>query len=140
MKQQTLKNKGVFILLVTIFFGYNIVIYTQDARGSMATMPKEAIRGEKLWQENNCVACHQIYGLGGYLGPDLTNIISSKNKGEMYVEAFINSGSKSMPQFDFSENEKRDLVAFLTHIDQTGYYPNYNAKIKANGWVNIEYK
>jgi nitric oxide reductase subunit C len=103
-------------------------------------MSSEAIAGEVLWQEYNCTACHQFYGLGGYLGPDLTNIISNPTKGPEYAKAFFNSGIKSMPEFKFTEEEKNQLIHFLTHVDRTGYYPNRNAQFSAEGWVNIEYK
>ncbi len=103
-------------------------------------MTDEAIRGEVLWQESNCTACHQIYGLGGYLGPDLTNVISNPYKGEEYVKSFLNSGIKSMPKFKFTDSEKDDIVSFLKHVDNSGFYPNNNAIIENNGWVSIEYK
>ena len=93
-----------------------------------------------MWQENNCTACHQIYGLGGYLGPDLTNIASNPDKGLDYAKAFFNSGIKSMPKFHFSDEEKVHLATFLKEIDQTGYYPNKSAEFNSNGWVTIQYK
>ncbi len=36
-----------------------------------------AAAGKLLYQKYNCQACHQIYGLGGYMGPDLTNVYSA---------------------------------------------------------------
>lgn len=103
-------------------------------------MSKAAIRGEHIWQENNCTACHQIYGLGGYLGPDLTNISSNPYKGTEYAKAFFNSGVKSMPKFNFNTSEKNDLAEFLKAIDQTGFYPNTDANFDNTGWVTIKYK
>ena len=29
--------------------------------------------GRALWHDHNCQTCHQIYGFGGFLGPDVTN-------------------------------------------------------------------
>ena len=52
----------------------------------------------------------------------------------------FNSGIKNMPQFNFNEKEKEELIQFLKEIDQTGYYPNMNTKINANGWVEIQHK
>ena len=127
-------------VLVSVFAIYNTLIYTQESASSVLTMSPYAQAGEQLYQKNNCAACHQIYGLGGYLGPDLTNVISQEYKGSEYVKAFINSGTKSMPKFDFSEGEKEQLVAFLTHVDNTGYYPNREAEFGKDGWVEIEYK
>lgn len=129
---------GILICLVTT---YNVVLYTQNTDNSTAPlMSEEALKGEHIWQSKNCTACHQLYGLGGYLGPDLTNVISNPNKGTEYAKAFFNSGVKSMPNFDFSEEEKEQLVQFLTHVDKTGFYPNRNAEFDYSGWVTIEYK
>ena len=127
-------------VLASVFAIYNVIIYTQKSASDVPVMSAHAQAGEQLWQENNCAACHQLYGLGGYLGPDLTNVISNKNKGAAYVKAFVNSGVKSMPQFNFSEGEKEQLVAFLAHVDRTGFYPNQQAVFEKDGWVTIEYK
>ena len=134
-------NRLVISVLVTIFVTYNIILYTQKTSGSTTPLlSEEALSGQVLWQDNNCTACHQFYGLGGYLGPDLTNIISNPNKGPAYAKAFFNSGIKSMPKFNFTPEEQDALVTFLTEVDQTGYYPNRNAKFDKFGWVTIEYK
>jgi nitric oxide reductase subunit C len=128
------------ITLVIIFIIYNIIIYTKGTSNNTPLMSAQAIKGEKLYQENNCTACHQFYGLGGYLGPDLTNVISAKNKGAEYVKAFLNSGVKTMPKFNFTEEEKEAIAQFLTEVDQTGYYPIIEADKKASGWVDMKYK
>ena len=127
-------------LLVSVFSIYNFTIYTSKSDYGTIRLSKKAINGENIWLKNNCNSCHQLYGLGGYLGPDLTNIYSTKGKGEVYIKAFIESGVKAMPKFDLSENEKEDLVQFLKEVDQTGYYPNIDASSMPNGWVSIKYK
>ena len=128
-------------IMVIVFIGYNVILYTQKTSYSTAPlMSAEAMKGEILWQENNCTACHQLYGLGGYLGPDLTNITSRPGKGREYAKAFFNSGVKSMPKFEFTDDEKDALASFLEHVDMTGYYPNENAVFDGSGWVEIEYK
>jgi nitric oxide reductase subunit C len=134
------KNRKVMAALVVMFVIYNAVVYTQGTSNTTPTMSKKAIKGEQLYQKNNCTSCHQFYGLGGYLGPDLTNIISQENKGPDYVKAFLNSGIKAMPKFNFTEEEKNELVQFLTEVDQTGYYPMKDAEKDASGWVGIKYK
>lgn len=73
-----------------------------------------------MWQSKNCQACHQLYGLGGYMGPDLTNIISDSIKGPAYASAFIQSGTAKMPKFNLSAAEVNELLAFLTWVDQSG--------------------
>lgn len=140
MNSKTKKNIIVISILVTVFSVYNFFIYTSNENETPVKLSSQALKGEILWQNNNCWSCHQIYGLGGYLGPDLTNIYSTPSKGKDYIKAFLNSGIKSMPKFNFSEEEKDALVAFLQQIDSTGYYPNTEAIIKPNGWVELKYK
>lgn len=134
------KNIVVIIVLLITFCCYNYFIYTSNEVESPIKLSEKALHGQKLWQENNCWSCHQTYGLGGYLGPDLTNIYSTNNKGPEYIKAFLNSGVKTMPKFNFSEDEKNAIVAYLKTIDSTGIYPNYDAKINASGWVDLKYK
>jgi len=134
------KNIGVIALLLTVFIVYNFFIYTSENHTIPIKLSTKAIKGQQLWQTNNCWSCHQIYGLGGYLGPDLTNIYSDSLKGPGYIKAFLNSGIKSMPKFNFSDKESEAIIDYLKTIDSTGYYPNYNAEIQANGWVKLKYK
>lgn len=128
------------VVLILMFAIYNVIIYSGFDKYEPITLTEEALVGQKLWQNNNCWSCHQMYGLGGYLGPDLTNIISANGKGASYVKAFLNSGVKSMPKFNFSEIEKNAIVAYLKGMDSTGYFPNYSAQITRSGWVKIKYK
>ncbi len=96
-------------------------------------MGDTARHGQQLYQDNNCVACHQFYGLGGYMGPDLTNVIS--NRGEPYARAFITAGSVRMPNFGLSTAEIDALLTFLTFVDQTGTYPPENYSVSWIGSV-----
>ena len=82
-------------------------------------MNENAIRGKLLFQKYNCTSCHQLYGLGGYLGPELTTVISQQGKGEFYANAFLKSGTQRMPDFHLSEEEVNDLVQFLKYVDKT---------------------
>lgn len=130
----------VLVSLIVIFIIYNRLIYSSESYSPSIALSPKAIKGQNLWQSNNCWSCHQIYGLGGYLGPDLTNIYSHPNKGPDYINAFLNSGIKSMPYFNFTEVEKEAIIEYLKVIDQSGFYPNYEADIEATGWVKIKYK
>lgn len=127
-------------ILVTIFGVYNYVVYSTEGYVPVEKMSPKAVSGQQLFQSNRCWSCHQLYGLGGYLGPDLTNVYSDEKKGPLYIKAFLNSGVLSMPQFHFNEEEKDAIVEYLKHVDQTGIYPNYDAEIEATGWVKIKYR
>ncbi|MCC6384219.1 MAG: cytochrome c [Bacteroidia bacterium] len=133
-------NRLVIAILVCIFIIYNIIIYKGTQPLTAEKLSDDALAGQLLYQKNNCTACHQLYGLGGYLGPDLTNIISTKGKGPEYVKAFLNSGIKSMPRFHFSEKQKDAIVAYLREVDKTGHFPDYNARMHPTGWVEIKTK
>ncbi len=130
----------VIAILLALFGFYNYVVYNTDGYVAVEKLSPTAVKGQQLFQSNRCWSCHQLYGLGGYLGPDLTNIYSSEGKGPNYIKAFLNSGVKSMPQFNFSEEEKDALVEYLRLVDETGIYPNYDAEIEASGWVKIKYR
>lgn len=140
MNLNTKLNIGIIALLIVIFSIYNFFIYTSQDQLFPIKLSTKEIRGQNLWQKNNCWSCHQIYGLGGYLGPDLTNIYSDTNKGPAYIKAILNSGVKSMPKYKFSKNEKEAIVSYLKTIDSTGYFPNYEVEFQANGLVKFKYK
>lgn len=135
-------SKYLIFLLVLIcaFSIYNFIIYTSKSEYKSVHLSKKGIQGENIWLKNNCNSCHQIYGLGGYLGPDVTNVYSQEGKGEHYIKTILNSGIQSMPKFNFSEEEKEQLVQFFKEIDQTGYYPDVDATIGKDGWVIIKNK
>ena len=96
-------------------------------------MTDQARHGQQLFQENNCIACHQFYGLGGYMGPDLTNVIS--NYSAAYARAFLVTGTPRMPNFNLSEEEIDALVAYLDFVDSTGTYPPENFEVTWFGTV-----
>lgn len=92
--------------------------------------------GADVFQKYNCVACHQFYGLGGYMGPDLTNVIS--NRGEAVARAFIASGTAKMPNLGLSAEEVDAVVAYLAFVDQTGTYPPQEFDVRWYGTVEQE--
>lgn len=133
------QRKYVLFLLAlsTFFLAYNFKIYTGKEDYGNVVLSEKAVRGQNLWLKNNCNSCHQVYGLGGYLGPDLTNIYSFRKQNDSYLKAMFNSGIQSMPLFDFNETQQDELLQFLKEIDQTGLSPNIETEIKFNGWISI---
>jgi len=115
-----IKDKQKYIaaaILLTGFLCYTFILYsTLPAENN--TPDQEATRGKLVWQQYNCNACHQVYGLGGYLGPDLTNVYSLK--GKEYIKAFLQNGTPIMPDFHLSREEMDALVAYLKNIDASG--------------------
>lgn len=117
------------------FVIYSATVYTSGTAATSASpISAEARHGQQLFQEKNCIACHQFYGLGGYMGPDLTNVISKR--GEAYSGAFIAAGTVSMPNFNLDTDEVSALLAYLAFVDQTGTYPPEDYNIEWNGNVS----
>lgn len=77
--------------------------------------------GLRLWRKGNCVACHSLFGLGGHIGPDLTNVI--RRRGAGYTSVVIQSGKGEMPGQDLKKAEVAALVAYLGQVDALGEYP-----------------
>ena len=86
-----MKKIWIFLTLFFAFATYSSWIYT-GATDYGTVMTTRQQLGKKIYQEYNCQSCHQIFGLGGYLGPELTTAISDKTRGEAYVKAFIENG------------------------------------------------
>ena len=137
----TIKQNKLFILILIVgFVIYNCVLYSQTPFDETPTLSQSALSGAVLYQKHNCTACHQMYGLGGYLGPDLTNAASNGENAEQRIKTFLSLGYKSMPKYDFTDDELENMIQFLIEVDETGYYPDCVDEIESNGWVNIRTK
>jgi nitric oxide reductase subunit C len=112
----------VFISLFCSYLIYSTVVYTKGTAINSVIWDEETasiIKGKKLFQKHNCISCHQLYGLGGYLGPELTTAYSDKARGEMYMRAFLQAGGTRMPNFHFSKDEIDDIIHYLKYVDTT---------------------
>lgn len=117
----TEKSKILVLLILAVsFLGYSAVLYTNSpAEKGVNKLEEElALKGILIWQEKNCTSCHQIYGLGGHLGPDLTNV-SSKYPDEA-IEVFLKHGTQVMPNFNLTRDQMDALVAFLKTVNKSG--------------------
>ena len=114
--------RSVFLALCTLFLGFTIALYSFSGTTGKDQEydPSLASEGRLVWQRYNCQACHQLYGLGGYLGPDLTNLVSMPGRDEVYLKAIIGSGNKQMPGFLMREEEMSALLEFLRSTNMSG--------------------
>ena len=113
---------SVFLILIALFAGYSLVIYmkaTQSDHILPIAEQKIVSKGKAIYQQYNCQSCHQVYGLGGYLGPDLTNAWSDPSRGENIIRALLKSGGNRMPNFNFDQQQIESLIAYLKYIDAT---------------------
>ncbi len=81
-----------------------------------------ALVGAHVWHQHNCQACHQLYGYGGFLGPDLTNAATVHGATGLRerLEQVMSHGSAGMPPIEASAADLDALTAWLVHLDATG--------------------
>lgn len=112
----------IFISLFLSYVIYSLVVYTKGTEKNISfsvTEQKKINLGKALFQKHNCISCHQLYGLGGYLGPELTTAYTDKYRGEAYMRAFLKNGGPRMPNFNFSKEEIDAVISFLKYVDST---------------------
>ena len=113
-------KSSVFLLLFSCYAAYSTWVYTKGTdRGTVMNVQEQA--GKKIWQQYNCTSCHQLFGLGGYLGPELTTVISDKKRGEAYARVFLQAGAVRMPNFHFTPDQINDIIAYLKYVDANAF-------------------
>lgn len=107
----------VYVTLCASFLAYSFSLYLSPRPAVADTLAGE---GKLVYQKYNCQSCHQLYNLGGYLGPDLTNCYSATGKGPLFIKAMVAAGTKQMPAFQLSDKQMEALLAFFKAMDATG--------------------
>ena len=125
-------QKRITILTgVGLFLVYSGYLYTHLPRETETNAL--AAKGKLLWQQYNCGACHQVYGLGGYLGPDLTNSFS--HRGPDYLKAFLKTGTPIMPNFHLDDVSINAITAYLKDLDASGKADPRSYTINSDGTI-----
>ncbi len=98
---------------------YYMLSLTNEEMGtyyaSVRSIPGPAY-GRELFVEKNCIACHNIGGVGSKAGPDLLGV--SKRHSAQWIDEqlvdpqFVYPGS-SMPMYDLETNARKALVAYM---------------------------
>ena len=129
----TEKRKNIIAaLLIVAFLSYSFFLYF-SLPVKNKSVSKETSKGKLVWQQYNCNACHQVYGLGGYLGPDLTNVYGIRDTS--YIRSFIINGTNIMPAFHLTDKETTDLISFFKTINETGSSDPRTFTIQSNGTI-----
>jgi nitric oxide reductase subunit C len=111
-----------FISLFVTYLVYSIIVYTKGTEKDISISAAERSnikKGSHLFQKYNCTSCHQLYGLGGYLGPELTTAYSDPARGELYMKVFLKAGGRRMPNYHFKDEEINALISFLKYVDES---------------------
>jgi nitric oxide reductase subunit C len=117
-----------FLLFLVLTFDTTQRLPKSDHRENLT---QAVANGKHIWEVNNCVGCHSLIGEGAYFAPELGNVY--KRRGGAFIKGWMKAmptnvpGRRQMPQFNLSEQELDDLVAFLkwtSEIDTQGWPPN----------------
>lgn len=147
---------GLMVFLVSVYLLQTFLVYS-DKGGTQAyvegrpvgiALSEEAQKGRDLYLKNNCQSCHQIYGYGGILGPDLTNFVSrfpEPSRRQSRLATILTLGNLQMPAFHMPPGDIRAMEAYLIELDKTGIsqpsayppfrpdYEGYFRKLKSGG-------
>lgn len=91
-------------------------------RDNRENLTPEVIAGKKVWEVNNCIGCHSLLGEGAYFAPELGNVYT--RRGPDFIKAWIKAqptgaeGRRQMPQFNLTDKELDDLVAFFKYVSE----------------------
>lgn len=117
-----------FFLTATLGFSGVFLWLTVDSiaqvpeRSHQDQMNAAVVRGKTIWEENNCMGCHTILGEGAYYAPELTKVVD--RRGEAWIRIFLKDpqamypGQRKMVQYNFTDEQISELIAFLTWIGQ----------------------
>jgi nitric oxide reductase subunit C len=120
---------SVFFLLLflALSFDTNSSLPERDNRGAITP---QVAQGKMLWEKNDCIGCHTLLGEGAYFAPELGNVYKRLGSTDA-IKGFIASrpkdgipGRRSMPQFNFNDEELSALAAFL----------KYSSEINTSNW------
>lgn len=85
-------------------------------------------RGKHIWEDNNCMGCHTLFGEGAYYAPELTKVVDRRGKDWMRV--FLKDpqamfpGQRKMVQYHFTPGQIEDVIAFFEwcgNVDLNGF-------------------
>ncbi len=81
-------------------------------------LTEAVVRGKMIWEHNNCMGCHTLFGEGAYYAPELTRVVD--RRGPAWIKMFLKDpqkmfpGQRKMVQYNFTDAEMDDVIAFLT--------------------------
>src|SRR3990172_9742712 len=85
--------------------------------------PGDPARGKDLFRSKGCVQCHAVYGVGGSLGPDLSQV-AGMDTPLLWIQAMWNHIPKMRSWTEkldldwprFKDREMNDLAAYIRQI------------------------
>ena len=98
------------------------------ARTNAAALTDSVKRGKHVWEDNNCMGCHTLFGEGAYYAPELTKVY--ERRGPVFMRALLKDpaamypGQRQMTNYHFTDEQITDLIAFF----------EWSGKVDLNGF------
>lgn len=124
----------VFFLAGTAVFGAIFLVLSIDThlKVPIQTHAKDitpaVAAGKRIWEQNNCMGCHTLFGEGAYYAPELTKVVD--RRGKDWIKTFIKDpammfpGQRKMVKYNFTDEQIEHLIAFLDwcgKVDLNGF-------------------
>ncbi|MBL3526280.1 MAG: cytochrome c [gamma proteobacterium endosymbiont of Lamellibrachia anaximandri] len=124
-----------FLLFLALTFDTMGQLPNRDNRAALeGELGPVIAQGKALWENNDCIGCHTLLGEGAYFAPELGNVYKRFGNSTDAIKGFIMSrpkdgipGRRSMPQFNFNDEELTALAEFLKYVSEintAGWPPN----------------
>ena len=125
---------GGAVFFFLLFLGLTFdTMQTLPKRDHRENITDSVVRGKHIWETRDCIGCHTLLGEGAYFAPELGNVYA--RRGGPFIKAWIQAqptgapGRRQMPQFNLTDQELDDMVAFL----------KWTSEVNTNKWPpNIE--
>ncbi|MCL4107907.1 UNVERIFIED_CONTAM: hypothetical protein GTU68_001224 [Idotea baltica] len=139
---------GGTVVFAGIFFALTIDTHRKVPEQTNADqITPDVIAGKKIWEENNCMGCHTLFGEGAYYAPELTKTV--ERRGKPWLKLFLKDpqmmypGRRKMVQYDFTEEEIDQVIAFFDwcgKVDLNGFPadPPLREKIESTKAAAVE--
>ncbi len=117
-----------FLLFLGLTLDTQMGLAKRDHRENIT---EQVAKGKEIWEKNDCIGCHTLLGEGAYFAPELGNVYVRFGNSKDGIKGFIKSrpangipGRRSMPQFNFTDDELDALAEFL----------KWTSEINTNNW------
>lgn len=114
-------QRVLLLALGTVLIATSILLGVGSRGTPSLAVGSPGYRGLVLWQSLRCESCHALFGLGGHLGPDLTNVMRRRN--DAFVRFMLRHGAGAMPALNLGDAAASDLIAYLSLLDHLATYP-----------------
>jgi nitric oxide reductase subunit C len=125
----------VVTFAIFLALSWNSLVNDVPRQTNPENLSESVIRGKEMWESNNCMGCHTIFGEGAYYAPELTKVY--ERRGEGYIKAALMSKvpwaprGRKMVAYGFTDEQANDMVEFfkwIGEVDLNGFPPKPDVK------------